>query len=594
MLSSIEPKQESEHEHLPDECVSVCVNDMKSQPAIGPGIDEGAASVSSIETNASSSDQPEGLDSEEHSSNIDSSAQEKLFLCSHCDKAHPTQSKMLAHEEKCKPAGRIVKKTHNRRRLVGKARKKYPCPRCGKTVLSSQALRNHIAFVHDKVKCFTCTICSREFARKCHLQAHLLSHSDEKTFKCEYCSKQFKSPMGWKNHESFCMARDDIIPTQRPSQLKCFHCPKKFTNSRQRDVHNKAVHDNKPKQWYDCEECGKALRSVLALESHRKNIHAVIKEFFCETCGKGYGTNEGLQGHSCYRVLEKVPECTFCGRRFQTEEWRKKHEKKCKDQINIFYSGDPSYSCENCPETFLTKTEKDLHKKRVHLDVSRFKCTECGASLQTLGSLKHHMKYVHTAQKAFSCSICSKAYKTKGHLTEHQQLTHDKKRPFLCSVCGKGCFSKVALRAHELTHTQKKDFVCSTCGKGFITKTALNAHERWHRPDCPYKCSYCEKTFRTQDCCTIHERYHTGERPYKCEQCDKRFVTRSQEIAHRRVHTGERPYHCTVCPTTYVFSGKLREHHRVKHGLDIPSRKYVPPPPPEQDEVMNANFCKQF
>ncbi|QLG72267.1 hypothetical protein HG535_0C06220 [Zygotorulaspora mrakii] len=168
--------------------------------------------------------------------------------------------------------------------------KRYFCDYegCNKCFTRPSLLTEHQLSVHQGIKPFKCHICERSFAKKSHLERHLLSHSAEKPFHCSYCDKSFTTSQQLKRHE--------ITHTK---SFKCPYpdCSESFYKHPQLRAHILAVHEKK----LTCEECGKTFQRPYRLRNHIAKHHnpQVENPYQCthSGCTKNFKTWSQLQNH---------------------------------------------------------------------------------------------------------------------------------------------------------------------------------------------------------------------------------------------------------------------------------------------------------
>lgn len=83
-------------------------------------------------------------------------------------------------------------------------RSRFPCTffRCEKTYLHQRHLTRHMRSEHEENPVqFPCTLCSKEFKCRTHLERHISSHTTEKTLNCAICAKNFAQMDHLKRHE---------------------------------------------------------------------------------------------------------------------------------------------------------------------------------------------------------------------------------------------------------------------------------------------------------------------------------------------------------------------------------------------------------
>jgi KRAB domain-containing zinc finger protein len=214
-------------------------------------------------------------------------------------------------------------------------------------------------------KLYHCDTCDKRFAKRCQLERHLLTHSENKPFHCSLCGQGF-------------IRRDGL------------------------KVHIYAVHTGyRP---FSCEVCSKTFTT----QSHYKThvlCHAAERTFLCKYCNKGFKTNSNLlkhvkRNHKSEKSLVGVtaPErkhvCVVCNRRFLCEEELKQHEKRCTGK---------RYICVVCNKDYVELRSFQQHEERHRTETGNvYKCVECGAGIKGYDNMKKHAKICNT--KKFSGS----------------------------------------------------------------------------------------------------------------------------------------------------------------------------------------------
>ena len=78
---------------------------------------------------------------------------------------------------------------------------------------------DHINIVHNRIKDFECSNCSKKFGLKYHLQRHIKNvHKNIHDFKFNICAKQFTRKPNFQQ---------DLKTMQRIKNFKCNICDKK-------------------------------------------------------------------------------------------------------------------------------------------------------------------------------------------------------------------------------------------------------------------------------------------------------------------------------------------------------------------------------
>ena len=162
------------------------------------------------------------------------------------------------------------------------------CMDCGKHFSSKCSSRSHWRSVHSGVKLFSCSQCSKDFARKsCYLE-HVASHSDSKVFVCSECGKTFSRRHTRDIHER--IHKQDF-------RFPCSYCDKKFINNFQLTTHERIHSGEKP---FICNVCNKGFSQKHHLVTHTR-IHTGITPYQCSLCGKSFKYLSSKTSHVCIK-----------------------------------------------------------------------------------------------------------------------------------------------------------------------------------------------------------------------------------------------------------------------------------------------------
>ena len=91
--------------------------------------------------------------------------------------------------------------------------------------------------IHDpnRLKKYSCDVCTKKFNTKAQLKNHMFTHSDVKLFKCNICDNQFKYEITLKSHLNR-VHKESNINIQKQ---KCNLCGKDYL---QLEAHVKRIH----------------------------------------------------------------------------------------------------------------------------------------------------------------------------------------------------------------------------------------------------------------------------------------------------------------------------------------------------------------
>ncbi|CAG0887428.1 unnamed protein product [Cyprideis torosa] len=374
--------------------------------------------------------------------------------------------------------------------------KSYPCEMCGKELCTPQAMRRHMAVIHngDQAKRVQCEFCGKD-VREIDLRIHVSEYHPKMSLKCLICDKEYSTKSSFRKHQE--------SAHEGGGRFVCATCGKNFVTNQRLRVHERTHSAQKP---HVCETCGAGFANPLTLKSHVAREH------------------EG--GYENDPELSRPVSCEVCGKVmpfYRIYHHRKNHKK---------------YPCKVCGIELSCPQSVRKHTALIHNqgETDRVECEVCGKILLAF-RLKTHMSQYHTDAASLKCSLCSKEFKTKANLASHKRYTHVEEAKHVCSICGKKWATISKLRIHEDSHSDVKRHICGNCGKAFKYSAQLSLHVRVdHEGQVPFKCKECGKVYRTRQRLNDHMNLHLGIKPCVCSICGETFATSSSLDSHRKKH----------------------------------------------------------
>lgn len=161
---------------------------------------------------------------------------------------------------------------------------KGKCPLCSKKFKNKFYVMDHIKNVHDKLKPFKCTHCTKTFATAGARKNHEITHTDEFPHQCEFCERRFRLLGKLKCHLQ--------IHTTKP-ELLCIICKRGQKSQEELEAHIKNHEDNR----LQCPSCGKLFTRRPNLNEHYNAVHLKLKPYKCQYCDQCFGDRKSRRTH---------------------------------------------------------------------------------------------------------------------------------------------------------------------------------------------------------------------------------------------------------------------------------------------------------
>lgn len=193
---------------------------------------------------------------------------EKPFLCDICGLTVSTSNSLVKHIRihkkekpyKCNVCNKRLSEGLRQHMRIHEPAKSSLCNYCGKLFREWKILKSHIKLKHDNQRLHNCSICSKKFSQKIHLQHHINTHTGQKPYKCKNCPKTFASPTQAYNHNRI----------HQEKTYQCKICKKMFRFASNLRYHYRT---HTRERNYKCHVCESLFRFNSNLRDHLKRKH---------------------------------------------------------------------------------------------------------------------------------------------------------------------------------------------------------------------------------------------------------------------------------------------------------------------------------
>ncbi|XP_055528903.1 zinc finger protein 718-like isoform X2 [Wyeomyia smithii] len=231
----------------------------------------------------------------------------------------------------------------------------------------------------DKIRSFTCYICTTDFDTLEQLDDHIPKHVGQVSPVCTICNVEVTT----MRHLNLHIQRTHH---RKGKRIPCEPCKqngitKEFSSSWHHKEHIKRIHEGiitVPEKKYVCSYCGKSFHKGSNMRLH-ENIHTKAVLFKCKFCTKFVGvTRSALIRHERVHTAEKPFKCNECDAQFVQSNQLTLH-------IKHRHKDERPFACYLCDGKVTFKNKYTLRKHiRSHETPGRIRQSKATCHMETL------------------------------------------------------------------------------------------------------------------------------------------------------------------------------------------------------------------
>lgn len=376
-------------------------------------------------------------------------------------------------------------------------------------------------------KCFTCSVCGKQFLRGSDWKKHMRVHSGEKPYACPDCGKRFSQSSNMKKHHKM---HGNRFRSSHYIEKKLFNakgaslCKTYSSSLSETCEENSSKFQNMPNNVAESLISDAIHFDVNKGNDIEKKMPTGEKSFMCATCGRGFIRQADLVKHSRVHSGERPYECPKCGKRFSQNSNMRKHCKLMHGIVNVYIR--KQYKIQN----------------DVKYDSPSF---------------IQHSEVENGAQEHNSCNMHDKKL---GKILPDQNDTTDKNDRIFVIPTEEYSYNYANNENNEGQISMITDNCIDTLRPPEVVddpSIALSHNEHMDK-DLP-----TNREPKENFTCIPGPK---NDKHFRCNLCGKICTSSSDIRKHMRVHSGEKPYECMECGRRFSQNSNVRKHWKIMHG----------------------------